>query len=103
MDLRIVKIEGSEVLDSRANPTVAVEVTLADGTVGQAMVPSGASTGVNEAVELRDGDKARYGGKGVLKAVSNVTKLIAPELAGRLGELTEISSRAPRSGDTATR
>ena len=82
MDLRITKIEGSEVLDSRANPTVAVEVTLANGTVAQAMVPSGASTGINEAVELRDGDKKRYGGKGVLKAVGHVNKEIAEALTG---------------------
>ena len=65
MDLRIAGIEASEILDSRGSPTVAVEVTLANGTVGQAMVPSGASTGVNEALELRDGDKKRFGGKGV--------------------------------------
>ena len=69
MDLRIAGIEGREVLDSRGSPTVAVDVTLADGTLGQAMVPSGASTGVNEAIELRDGDKKRFGGKGVLRAV----------------------------------
>ena len=65
-------VEASEVLDSRGSPTVAVEVTLTDGTIGQAMVPSGASTGVNEALELRDGDKTRFGGKGVLKAVEHV-------------------------------
>src|SRR5512139_3848163 len=82
MDLRIVKIEGSEVLDSRANPTVAVEITLANGTVAQAMVPSGASTGINEAVELRDGDKKRFGGKGVLKAVEHVRTEIAAALKG---------------------
>src|SRR5512137_642495 len=82
MDLRITKIEGSEVLDSRANPTVAVEVTLANGTVAQAMVPSGASTGINEAVELRDGDKKRFGGKGVLKAVGHVNKEVAEALTG---------------------
>src|SRR4029453_15963282 len=72
MDLRIAGIEASEVLDSRGSPTVAVEVTLANGAVGQAMVPSGASTGVNEALELRDGDKTRFGGKGVLKAVGQL-------------------------------
>src|SRR5450759_3661100 len=82
MDMRIVKVEGSEVLDSRGNPTVEVEVTLADGTVGQAMVPSGASTGANEAVELRDGDKKRFGGKGVLKAVEHVQTTIAGALKG---------------------
>jgi enolase len=82
MDLRIAAIEGSEVLDSRGSPTVAVEVTLADGTVGQAMVPSGASTGVHEAIELRDGDKKRFGGKGVLKAVAHVNTEIRAALTG---------------------
>jgi enolase len=74
MDLRIAGIEASEVLDSRGSPTIAVEVTPANGTVGQAMVPSGASTGVNEALELRDGDKKRFEGKGVLKAVGHVNQ-----------------------------
>ncbi len=69
-----------EVLDSRGNPTVEVEVLLTDGTVGRAIVPSGASTGVHEAVELRDGDKKRYMGKGTLKAVENVNDIIAPAL-----------------------
>src|SRR3954464_10978553 len=82
MDLRIARVEGREVLDSRGSPTVAVDVTLADGTVGEAMVPSGASTGINEAVELRDGDKARYGGKGVLTAVANVPQRIGPSILG---------------------
>jgi enolase len=82
MDLRIAGIEASEVLDSRGSPTVAVEVTLANGTLGQAMVPSGASTGVNEALELRDGDKKRFGGKGVLKAVEHVNTAIAKALSG---------------------
>src|SRR5918911_1030136 len=71
-----------EILDSRGNPTVEAEVVLADGEIGRASVPSGASTGENEAVELRDGDKARYGGKGVLKAVHNVNQVIAPALQG---------------------
>ncbi|HKM43033.1 MAG TPA: phosphopyruvate hydratase [Limnochordia bacterium] len=71
-----------EVLDSRANPTIEVEVFLADGTTGRAMVPSGASTGAFEAVELRDGDKGRYLGKGVQTAVENVEEIIAPELIG---------------------
>ena len=71
-----------EVLDSRGNPTVEVEVHLADGSFGRAIVPSGASTGAFEAVELRDGDKARYLGKGVLKAVENVEEVIAPEIIG---------------------
>ena len=82
MDLRISRIDGREVLDSRGNPTVAVDVTLADGTVGAAMVPSGASTGAHEAVELRDGDKRRFGGKGVLTAVRHVNTEIAAALKG---------------------
>jgi enolase len=77
-------IQAREILDSRGNPTIEVEVELEDGSVGRAAVPSGASTGVHEAVELRDGDKARYGGKGVLKAVQNVTEIIAPEVLGML-------------------
>lgn len=76
----IIDIMASEILDSRGNPTVEVEVMLEDGSVGRAGVPSGASTGQYEAVELRDGDKDRYGGKGVLKAVENVNEIIAPEL-----------------------
>jgi enolase len=71
-----------EILDSRGNPTVEAEVTLADGEIGRAAVPSGASTGEHEAVELRDGDAKRYGGKGVLKAVQNVNEIIAPALEG---------------------
>jgi enolase len=78
----IEEIVGREVLDSRGNPTVEVEVLLECGTVGRAAVPSGASTGVHEAVELRDGDASRYGGKGVLKAVDNVNSIIADELYG---------------------
>lgn len=79
----IENVVGREVLDSRGNPTVEVEVTLEDGTVARAIVPSGASTGENEALELRDGDKKRYNGKGTLKAVENVNKVIAPEVIGR--------------------
>jgi enolase len=78
----IEEIAAREILDSRGNPTVEVEVLLANGAVGRAAVPSGASTGVHEAVELRDGDEARYGGKGVLQAVDNVNDLIADELWG---------------------
>lgn len=78
----IVKIHGREILDSRGNPTIEVEVTLASGVMGRAAVPSGASTGENEALELRDGDKARYLGKGVLKAVENVNTVIAEALVG---------------------
>lgn len=79
---KIEQIIAREVLDSRGNPTVEVDVTLACGVMGRASVPSGASTGENEALELRDGDKNRYLGKGVLKAVENVNKVIAPELQG---------------------
>jgi enolase len=78
----IVNLVGREVLDSRGNPTVEVEVELASGAVGRAIVPSGASTGAHEAVELRDGDKQRYGGKGVLKAVEHVNTILADELIG---------------------
>ena len=79
---KIASIQALEILDSRGNPTVRVRVGLDDGTVGVASVPSGASTGENEAVELRDGDKSRYGGKGVRKAVANVVDKIAPALIG---------------------
>ena len=80
--MKIEKIHAREILDSRGNPTVEVEVTLENGVLGRAAVPSGASTGENEALELRDGDKERYLGKGVLKAVENVNKVIAPALKG---------------------
>ena len=80
--MRIEKITGREILDSRGNPTVEVDVLLESGVMGRASVPSGASTGVNEALELRDGDKGRYGGKGVLKAVENINNVIAPALVG---------------------
>ena len=76
----IVDIVGREILDSRGNPTVEAEVTLESGVTGRAAVPSGASTGEHEAVELRDGDKNRYGGKGVIKAVENINNKIADEL-----------------------
>jgi len=78
----IVEIHGRQILDSRGNPTIEVDVTLDDGAVGSAAVPSGASTGVHEAWELRDGDKSVFGGKGVLKAVANVNNQIADELIG---------------------
>jgi enolase len=80
--MEIVKIVGREILDSRGNPTIEVDVTLASGVTGRAAVPSGASTGENEALELRDGDKKRYGGKGVLTAVKNINEVIAPALLG---------------------
>ncbi len=82
MDTMIEDIVGREILDSRGNPTVEVEVTLMDGSWGRAAVPSGASTGVHEALELRDGDKSRYNGKGVLKAVEHVNEEIADLLIG---------------------
>lgn len=82
MDTTIEYINAMEVLDSRGNPTVEVEVILGDGSYGRAIVPSGASTGVHEALELRDGDKSRYGGKGVLDAVDHVNDEIADELIG---------------------
>ena len=78
----VVDVYAREILDSRGNPTVEAEVTLADGSVGRAAVPSGASTGSYEALELRDGDKHRYGGKGVEKAVANINDTIGPELEG---------------------
>src|SRR5580658_11310180 len=80
--MNIADIHAREVLDSRGNPTVEADVTLADGTKGCAIVPSGASTGEHEAVELRDGDKQRFLGKGVLKAVENVNGKIAKALVG---------------------
>src|SRR5580700_9745948 len=79
---RIAGVIGRQILDSRGNPTVEADVVLEDGTRGRAAVPSGASTGEHEALELRDGDKSRYLGKGVLNAVENVESVIAPELAG---------------------
>lgn len=80
--MKIEKITGREILDSRGNPTVEVDILLESGVMGRASVPSGASTGENEALELRDGDKKRYGGKGVLKAVENINTIIAPALKG---------------------
>ncbi|MGB4704237.1 MAG: phosphopyruvate hydratase [Candidatus Saccharicenans sp.] len=82
MKTRIAMIKAREILDSRGNPTVEVEVRLEDGTLARAGIPSGASTGVHEALELRDGNRNRYSGKGVLKAVENVNRLIAPEICG---------------------
>ena len=82
MDTIIESISALEILDSRGNPTVEVEVTLTDGSWGRAAVPSGASTGVHEALELRDGDKKRYLGKGVSQAVANVNGVIADDLFG---------------------
>lgn len=78
----IIDVYAREVLDSRGNPTVEVEVYTESGAFGRAIVPSGASTGEHEAVELRDGDKSRYLGKGVINAVNNVNEIIAPEIEG---------------------
>ena len=80
--MKIAAISAMEILDSRGNPTVRVQLALENGIAVSSSVPSGASTGEIEAVELRDGDKSRYGGKGVLKAVANVNELIAPKLVG---------------------
>jgi enolase len=91
---KIKSIKAREILDSRGNPTIAAEVALADGTIGSAAVPSGASTGKYEAVELRDGDKARYNGLGVLKAVNNVNKEIAAAINGmEAGEQEAIDNK----------
>ena len=79
---RIVEIKGREIVDSRGNPTVEADVILDSGVMGRAAVPSGASTGTREAVELRDGDKKRYGGKGVLKAVEHINTVLKQALLG---------------------
>lgn len=80
---KIKQVIAREILDSRGNPTIEVDIVLDSGVRGRAAVPSGASTGTREAVELRDGDKKRFLGKGVLKAVGNVDKIIAPEIIGK--------------------
>ena len=82
MNTTITDIYAREIIDSRGNPTVEVDVELESGIFGRAAVPSGASTGEHEAVELRDGDKSRYLGKGVLKAVENIYEVICPALIG---------------------
>jgi len=87
--MKIANVHAREILDSRGNPTVEVDVSLEDGTSGRAAVPSGASTGEREALELRDGDKARYNGKGVRTAVANVNGEIATAIAG--GSFTQRS------------
>src|SRR3990172_11794681 len=93
-DTLIEWVHGREVLDSRGNPTVEAEVVLESGVTGWAAVPSGASTGTHEAVELRDGDPRRYLGKGVLRAVENIEKVIAPALQGRdAAEQSELDRR----------
>src|SRR5213595_1331042 len=82
----IISVRAREILDSRGNPTIAADVTLSSGSAGRAAVPSGASTGEHEAVELRDGDQKRFGGKGVLEAVKNVNEVIGPRLEGMSAE-----------------
>src|SRR5256886_17057905 len=82
-DTRMASVTAREILDSRGDPTIAVDIALAGGARATAMVPSGASTGAHEAVELRDGEKKRYRGKGVRKAVENVEQTIAPAIRGR--------------------
>jgi len=102
--MRIVSVLGREVLDSRGNPTVEVDVLTESGAFGRAAVPSGASTGENEALELRDGDKGRYLGKGVLKAVANINDTIAPALLGmNVLEQTQIDARLLELDGTKTK
>lgn len=102
--MRIVSILGREVLDSRGNPTVEVDVVTESGAFGRAAVPSGASTGENEALELRDGDKGRYLGKGVLKAVTNINEVIAPALIGfNVLEQTQIDAKMIELDGTKTK
>jgi len=102
--MRIVSILGREVLDSRGKPTVEVDVVTESGAFGRAAVPSGASTGENEALELRDGDKSRYLGKGVLKAVANINNIIAPALIGtNVLEQTQIDAKLLELDGTKTK
>ncbi len=102
--MRIVTVLGREVLDSRGNPTVEVDVLTESGAFGRAAVPSGASTGENEALELRDGDKKRYLGKGVLKAVANINDVIAPALVGtNVLEQTQIDAKLLELDGTKTK
>lgn len=102
--MRIVSILGREILDSRGNPTVEVDVVTESGAFGRAAVPSGASTGENEALELRDGDKGRYLGKGVLKAVDNINNVIAPALMGmNVLEQTQIDAKMLELDGTKTK
>src|SRR5450631_4808833 len=82
MSTKIVRVHGRQIIDSRGNPTVEADVILEGGALGRAAVPSGASTGEHEAIELRDGDKSRYLGKGVLKAVANVNQTLGPAIIG---------------------
>jgi len=90
---KIKKVVAREILDSRGNPTVEVDILLDNGVLGRAAVPSGASTGEKEALELRDGDKSRYMGKGVLKAVKNVNEIIAPKIKGVMPNFAKIDKQ----------
>jgi len=101
--VKIIRVHGREILDSRGNPTVEVEVALDGGTVGRAAVPSGASTGEREALELRDGDKSRYGGKGVRQAVANVNGEIAKAIANREWEQRALDEAMLALDGTATK
>ena len=91
----IVEIYAREILDSRGNPTIEVDCLLDSGALGRAAVPSGASTGEREALELRDGDKTRYGGKGVRKAVANINGEIAKAIVGREFDQRSLDARKP--------
>src|SRR5437879_2660756 len=97
----IISVRAREILDSRGNPTIEADVTLSSGAAGRAAVPSGASTGEHEAVELRDGDQKRFGGKGVLEAVKNVNEVIAPRLEGMSPEDQIVVDYAMRPLSTA--
>src|SRR3989337_1533425 len=88
----IASVHAREILDSRGNPTIETDLRLSDGSTGRAIVPSGASTGTHEALELRDGDKGRYGGEGAQRAVANVNGPIAEALAGRLLDQAELDA-----------
>jgi len=100
---KIKNIHAREILDSRGNPTVEVDLTLSDGSFGRAAVPSGASTGSHEALELRDGDKKRYGGKGVLKAVENVNTILAKALKGKEWNQKTLDAKMIEIDDTETK
>src|SRR6516225_6150883 len=101
--MTIQSIQAREILDSRGNPTVEAEVTLDDGAMGRAAVPSGASTGEREALELRDGDKSRYGGKGVRKAVANVNGELAAALRGKQLDQRSLDQEMIALDGTATK
>ena len=101
--MKIAKVHGREILDSRGNPTVEVDITLEGGAFGRAAVPSGASTGEREALELRDGDKGRYLGKGVLKAVSHINGELAAAIVGRDQDQRSLDTQMIALDGTATK